>query len=154
MQSASSPLPAAAPAHDAALAAPPPEAKDPPVLTLSEEPESMPRIYTVCFTAHEPTQRSVDAAIETLEVFASVEWPFVLVADMRDGDLAKQIRYLATYSTLIGKIANENCQRCIVKLPRSNPSPARTLLINAIQAIVYALGVKCVIDTGNDEPPQ
>ena len=116
------------------------------IITLSESPpEDEEKVYTVTFLDVMPTKPAVDEAVRMLEMFADIKWPFQLHADMRQGQLSEQLKYIGTYGTLIGKIANENCKGCWVRLPPSKGA-VRTVLVKSITFIVEMLGVDCRIE--------
>jgi hypothetical protein len=115
------------------------------LLTLSENLEVHPCEYTVTFTNVKPTAELAQKAVNTLEIFALVDSPFHLIADMRTGQLISQLRHLLIYKQLIGKIANENCKHCHVLLPYYDGNPLAMVLIPAIRGIVQMLGVPCTI---------
>jgi hypothetical protein len=116
------------------------------IITLSESlPGDGIKVYTVTFLDVMPTKRAVEEAVSMLEMFADITWPFQLHADMRQGQLKEQLKYLGTYGTLISKIANENCKGCLVRLPPS-AGAGRKILVKSITFIVEMLGVECRIE--------
>jgi hypothetical protein len=120
------------------------------LLTLSENLNVYPCEYIVKFTNVHPTAKLAQEAVDELEIFAGVDTPFHLIADMRAGHIMEQMRHILIYKQLIGKIANENCKHCFVKLPNYKGNPLAMILIPAIRGIVEMLGVDCTINQAKD----
>lgn len=100
--------------------------------------------YVVSFKDATPTRETVQSAIELMRIFKDISWDFQLLADMRPARLISQLRYVASYSKLIGLIENIHCKHCFVFVDELPPIIG-TLLTSTVERIVSALSVPCTI---------